>query len=132
MDQINIRVKTDGRLDVTKQIISQLGGRARRLSVAKKGKMIVVNAGGDRPTALDGRLRLRADEVVAIGLSPGDMANIKYQADRNQVSISAGESKMGAGRRSAGRATPMMRAKATRPASRTGMRSGMRTSGSKY
>lgn len=90
MDKVNIRVKTDGRLDVPKQIISQLGGRAKRLSVEKKGKTLTVSAGGDRETAIDGRLRLRAQEVSAIGLSPGDLATIKYQSNRNMISISAG------------------------------------------
>jgi len=90
MEQISIKVKNDGRLDVPKQLISQLGGRAKRLSVEKKGKTIVVNAGGDRETAIDGRLRLRAQEVSAIGLAPGDVANIKYVPNRNQISISSG------------------------------------------
>src|SRR6185369_14405232 len=89
MEAVNIRVKNDGRLDVPKQLITQLGGRAKRLSVEKKGKTIVVNPGGSRETAIDGRLRLKAQEVSAIGLNPGDVANIKYVPNRNQISISS-------------------------------------------
>ena len=89
MSQFTIRVKSDGRLDVPKQMIELLGNRIKRVSLAKKGKTIIVRPNGDYETAADGRFRLAAYEVSAIGLGPGDFATMKYSPKLNQIIVSA-------------------------------------------
>ena len=89
MTRFSIRVKSDGRLDIPKQMIELLGSGVKRVGLAKKGKTIVVSVGGEYETAGDGRFRLAAYEVGAIGLGPGDYAVMKYMPKRNQIVVSA-------------------------------------------
>jgi len=89
MTQFSIRVKSDGRLDVPKQMIELLGDGVKRVGLAKKGNTILVKPGGEYDTAADGRFRLAAYEVGAIGLGPGDFATIKYVPKRNHIVVSA-------------------------------------------
>jgi hypothetical protein len=89
MTRFSIRVKSDGRLDIPKQMIELLGSGVKRVGLAKKGKTIVVTVGSEYETAKDGRFRLAAYEVGAIGLAPGDFATMKYEPKRNQIIVSA-------------------------------------------
>ena len=89
MDQFIIKVKRDGRLDVPKQLVTQLGKRVKNVSLSKRGKSIVITDSGDYELASDGRFRVAAYEIAAIGLSPGDTAKIKYMANRNCITVSA-------------------------------------------